>query len=93
MPLGLTPENVNQARPMSRGGLDAFHGATTACEGAGRRWAWLPRSAGPVGTVIVTPQIVAPQQYSVVVADGVRTVTSVVSPDLQNAGTPAAMRR
>ena len=44
---------------------------------------------GPVGTVIVTPQISGPQQYSVVLADGVQTVTAVVAQILQNAGTPA----
>jgi type VII secretion protein EccB len=44
---------------------------------------------GPVGTVIVTPQISGPQQYSVVLADGVQTVTAVVAQILQNEGTPA----
>jgi ESX secretion system ATPase EccB len=44
---------------------------------------------GPVGTVIVTPQISGPQQYSVVLSDGVQTVTPVVAQILQNAGTPA----
>jgi type VII secretion protein EccB len=48
-----------------------------------------PGAPGPVGAVIVTPQISGPQQYSVVLAEGVQTVNSVVAQILQNAGTPA----
>src|ERR1700749_1932985 len=48
-----------------------------------------PGAPGPVGTVIVTPEISGPQQYWVVLVDGVQTVTSVVAQILQNAGTPA----
>jgi type VII secretion protein EccB len=44
---------------------------------------------GPVGTVIVTPQISGPQQYSLVLSDGVQTVNPIVAQILQNAGTPA----
>jgi len=41
---------------------------------------------GPVGTVIVTPQISGPQQYSLVLADGVQTLPPLVAQILQNAG-------
>jgi type VII secretion protein EccB len=92
LPLGLTPENVNQARPMSRALYDALpvgpELAVPKVPDAGKP-AGFPGAPGPVGTVIVTPQISGPQQYSVVLADGVQTVTPVVAQILQNAGTPA----
>jgi type VII secretion protein EccB len=43
---------------------------------------------GTVGTVIVTPQISGPQQYSLVLADGVQTLPPLVAQILQNAGGP-----
>ena len=43
---------------------------------------------GPVGTVIVTPQISGPQQYSLVLADGVQTLPPLVAQIMQNAGGP-----
>jgi type VII secretion protein EccB len=92
LPLGLTPENVSQARPMSRALYDALPvgpelsvprvpnvGLPAAFAGA----------PGPVGTVIVTPQISGPQQYSLVLSDGVQTVNPVVAQILQNSGTVA----
>jgi type VII secretion protein EccB len=92
LPLGLTPENVNQAPPMSRALYDALpvgpELAVPKVPDAGKP-AGFAGAPGPVGTVIVTPQISGPQQYSVVLADGVQTVTSVVAQILQNAGTPA----
>ncbi len=92
LPLGLTPEDVNQARPMSRALYDALpvgpELAVPKVPDAGKP-AGFPGAPGPVGTVIVTPQISGPQQYSVVLADGVQTVTPVVAQILQNAGTPA----
>src|ERR1700757_3009635 len=92
LPLGLTPENVNDARPMSRALFDSLPvGAELTVPkvpDAGKP-AGFAGAPGPVGTVIVTPQISGPQQYSVVLADGVQTVTSVVAQILQNAGTPA----
>jgi type VII secretion protein EccB len=92
LPLGLTPENVNQARPMSRALFDSLpvgpELSVPKVPDAGKPAAF-PGAPGPVGTVIVTPQISGPQQYSVVLADGVQTVTSVVAQILQNAGTPA----
>jgi len=92
LPLGLTPENVNQARPMSRALFDSLPVgpalAVPKVPDAGKP-ASFAGAPGPVGTVIVTPQISGPQQYSVVLADGVQTVTAVVAQILQNAGTPA----
>jgi type VII secretion protein EccB len=92
LPLGLTPENVNDARPMSRALFDAVpvgrELTVPKVPDAGKP-AGFAGAPGPVGTVIVTPQISGPQQYSVVLADGVQTVTSVVAQILQNAGTPA----
>ncbi len=91
LPLGLTPEQVSQARPMSHPLFDALPvgpelvvpevpnlGAPAAFPGA----------PGPVGTVIVTPQISGPQQYSLVLADGVQTLSPLVAQIMQNAGRP-----
>ncbi|MEZ0365107.1 type VII secretion protein EccB [Mycobacterium sp. pUA109] len=89
LPLGLAPEQVSQAPPMSRALFDALPvGAelsvpTVPEAGSPAHFADAP---GPVGTVFVTPQISGPQQYSVVLADGVQTVTAVVAQILQNAG-------
>jgi ESX secretion system ATPase EccB len=92
LPLGLTPEDVSQARPMSRALYDALPVGpdlfVPKVRDAGKP-AGFPGAPGPVGTVIVTPQISGPQQYSVVLSDGVQTVTPVVAQILQNAGTPA----
>jgi len=92
LPLGLTPENVNDARTMSRALFDSLpvgpELTVPKVPDAGQP-AGFAGAPGPVGTVIVTPQISGPQQYSVVLADGVQTVTAVVAQILQNAGTPA----
>jgi len=92
LPLGLTPENVNQARMMSRALFDSLpvgpELSVPKVPDAGKP-AGFAGAPGPVGTVIVTPQISGPQQYSVVLADGVQTLTSVVAQILQNAGAPA----
>ena len=92
LPLGLTPEHVSQARPMSRALYDALpvgpELAVPRVPGAGQPAAFA-NAPGPVGTVIVTPQISGPQQYSVVLTDGVQTVNPVVAQILQNAGSPA----
>jgi type VII secretion protein EccB len=92
LPLGLTPEDVSQARPMSRALYDALpvgpELSVPKVPDAGTK-ADFAGAPGPVGTVIVTPQISGPQQYSVVLPDGVQTVTAVVAQILQNAGTPA----
>jgi type VII secretion protein EccB len=91
LPLGLTPEQVSQARPMSRALFDALPvgpelvvpevpniSAAATFQGA----------PGPVGTILVTPQISGPQQYSLVLTDGVQTLPPLVAQILQNAGGP-----
>jgi type VII secretion protein EccB len=92
LPLGLTPENVTQARPMSRALYDSLpvgpELSVPKVPGAGQP-AGFASAPGPVGTVIVTPQISGPQQYSLVLSDGVQTVNPVVAQILQNAGTSA----
>jgi len=90
LPLGLTPEHVSQARPMSRALYDALpvgpELSVPKVPGIGLP-AGFAGAPGPVGTVIVTPQVSGPQQYSVVLAEGVQTVTAVVAQILQNDGT------
>lgn len=92
LPLGLSPEQVTQARPMSRALYDALpvgpELSVPKVPNAGEP-ADFPGAPGPVGTVLATPQISGPQQYSVVLPDGVQTVTPVVAQILQNAGSPA----
>ncbi|MCV7258998.1 type VII secretion protein EccB [Mycobacterium shimoidei] len=94
LPLGVTPEQVTQARPMSRALYDALpvgpELTVPKVPDIGSP-ANFPNAPGPIGTIFVTPQISGPQQYSVVLADGVQTVTPVVAQILQNAGaTPGA---
>jgi ESX secretion system ATPase EccB len=92
LPLGLTPEQVSDAKPMSRALFDALPVGPelTVPEiqnaGAPATFAGAP---GPVGTVLVTPQISGPQQYSLVLADGVQTLPPLVAQILQNAGGPS----
>ena len=89
LPLGLTPEHVSQAHPMSRALFDSLpvgpELSVPKVPGAGQPAAF-PGAPGPIGSVIVTPQISGPQQYSVVLADGVQTVNPLVAQILQNAG-------
>ncbi len=89
LPLGLTPEQVSMAKPMSRALFDALpvgpELAVPEIQNAGSPAAF-PGAPGPVGTVIVTPQISGPQQYSLVLADGVQTLPPLVAQILQNAG-------
>src|SRR5947209_1874692 len=93
LPLGLTPEQVSMAKPMSRALFDALPVGPelTVPEvpnaGSPATFAGVP---GPVGTVIVTPQISGPQQYSLVLADGVQTLPPLVAQILQNAGGPGS---
>src|SRR5882757_7012917 len=60
LPLGLTPEQVSQARPMSRALYDALpvgpELAVPEVPNAGSP-ATFPGAPGPVGTILVTPQI------------------------------------
>ncbi len=89
LPLGLSPEQVDQARPMSRALFDAVpvgpQLAVPAVPDAGHP-AQFPNAPGPVGTVFATPQLSGPQQFSVVLSNGVQTVSPVVARILQNAG-------
>ncbi|HUH72215.1 MAG TPA: type VII secretion protein EccB [Mycobacterium sp.] len=89
LPLGLTPEQVSMAKPMSRALFDAVpvgpELTVPEVQNAGSP-ASFPGALGPVGTVIVTPQISGPQQYSLVLADGVQTLPPLVAQVLQNAG-------
>ena len=89
LPLGLTPEQVSMAKPMSRALFDALpvgpELTVPQVQNAGTP-ASFPGAPGPVGTVIVTPQISGPQQYSLVLADGVQTLPPLVAQILQNAG-------
>ena len=89
LPLGLTPEQVSTAKPMSRALFDALpvgpELAVPEIPNAGSP-ATFAGAPGPVGTVIVTPQISGPQQYSLVLADGVQTLPPLVAQILQNAG-------
>lgn len=89
VPLGLTFEQVDHARPMSRALFDALPvGPELAVPfvpdaGAPAQFANPP---GPVGTVFQTPQLSGPQQYSVVLSNGVQTVSEVVAKIMLNAG-------
>ncbi|MEE6178001.1 type VII secretion protein EccB [Mycobacterium sp. 050134] len=89
LPLGLTPEQVSMAKPMSRALFDALpvgpELTVPEIQNAGAA-ATFPNAPGPIGTVIVTPQISGPQQYSLVLADGVQTLPPLVAQILQNAG-------
>jgi type VII secretion protein EccB len=91
LPLGLTPEQVSQARPMSHALYDALPVGPELLvpevpnAGASATFAGAP---GAVGTILVTPQISGPQQYSLVLVDGVQTVPPLVAQILQNAGRP-----
>jgi len=91
LPLGLTPEQVSMAKPMSRALFDAVpvgpELTVPEVQNAGTP-ASFPGAPGPVGTVLVTPQISGPQQYSLVLADGVQTLPPLVAQILQNAGGP-----
>jgi len=89
LPLGLTPEQVGTAKPMSRALFDALpvgpELAVPEIPNAGAPAAF-PGAPGPVGTVIVTPQVSGPQQDSLVLTDGVQTLPPLVAQILQNSG-------
>ncbi|OBF56163.1 type VII secretion protein EccB [Mycobacterium sp. 852002-50816_SCH5313054-b] len=91
LPLGLTPEQVSLAKPMSRALYDALpvgpELTVPEIPNAGSP-ATFANAPGPVGTVIVTPQISGPQQYSLVLTEGVQTLPPLVAQILQNAGGP-----
>lgn len=89
LPLGLTPEQVSQAKPMSHALYDALpvgpELVVPEVPNAGTP-ATFAGAPGPVGTILVTPQISGPQQYSLVLADGVETLPPLVAQIMQNAG-------
>jgi ESX secretion system ATPase EccB len=89
LPLGLTPEQISMAKPMSRALFDALpvgpELTVPEVQNAGSA-ATFPGAPGPVGTILVTPQISGPQQYSLVLADGVQTLPPLVAQIMQNAG-------
>jgi type VII secretion protein EccB len=93
LPLGLTPEQVSMAKPMSRALFDALpvgpELTVPEVPNAGTP-ASFPAAPGPVGTVLVTPQVSGPQQYSLVLADGVQTMPPLVAQIMQNAGPNSA---
>ncbi len=91
LPLGLTPEQVSQARPMSHALYDALPVGPELLVPEipdASAPATFPGAPGPVGTILVTPQISGPQQYSLVLVDGVQTIPPLVAQILQNAGRP-----
>jgi type VII secretion protein EccB len=91
LPLGLTPEQVSQARPMSRALFDALPVGPELVVPEVPNINANPTfkdAPGPVGTILVTPQISGPQQYSLVLTEGVQTLPPLVAQILQNAGGP-----
>lgn len=89
LPLGLTPEQVGSAKPMSRALYDAVpvgpELTVPQVQNAGTP-ATFPGAPGPVGTILVTPQLSGPQQYSLVLSDGVQTLPPLVAQIMENAG-------
>jgi type VII secretion protein EccB len=89
LPLGLTPEQISMAKPMSRALFDALavgpELTVPEVQNAGSA-ATFPGAPGPVGTILVTPQISGPQQYSLVLPEGVQTLPPLVAQIMQNAG-------
>ncbi len=89
LPLNLTPEQVSQAKPMSRALFDALpvgpELSVPEVPNAGQT-ATFPGAPDKVGTILVTPQISGPQQYSLVLIDGVQTLPTLVAQVMQNFG-------
>lgn len=89
LPLGLTPEQISMAKPMSRALFDTLpvgpELTVPEVQNAGSP-ATFPNAPGPVGTILVTPQISGPQQYSLVLPEGVQTLPPLVAQIMQNAG-------
>jgi len=92
--LGVPTDAVAAARPMSRALFEAIPVGSAltvpVIPGAGQP-AGFPGAPGPVGTVLVTPQVGGATTYSVVLGGGVQTVSPVVAQILTNA-TGAAMQ-
>src|SRR5262249_11776894 len=90
LPLGLTPEQVSQARPMSRALFDALPVGPELVVpevpdlNAPAKFAGAP---GPVGTVLATPKSRGPQRFSLFWGEGVQPPPPLVAQIMQNAGT------
>jgi type VII secretion protein EccB len=86
--LGVPTDAVASARPMSRPLFEAIPVGSAltvpVIPGAGGP-AGFARAPGPVGTVLVTPQVGGATTYSVVLSAGVQTVSPVVAQILTNA--------
>lgn len=93
--LGVTADDISSARPMSRALFDAIPvGSALAVPAIPRLGepAGFPKAPGVVGTVVSTPQVGGDVTYSVVLFEGIQTVSAVVAQILQNAnGSGAAM--
>ena len=87
--LGVSEDELVSARPMSRALFDAIPVgpplSLPSIPGVGSpaRFADAP---GLIGAVVSTPQVGGRTAYSVVLADGVQTVSPIVAQILQNAG-------
>jgi type VII secretion protein EccB len=90
--LGVGGDDLASARPMSRALFDAIPVASPlvvpTIPGIGGQ-AQFAGAPGPVGTVVSTPQVGGNTAYSVVLAQGMQTVSPIVAQILQNAGTGA----
>lgn len=91
--LGVSPEALASARPMSRALLDAIPVAPPLVvpvipgNGGPAGFAGAP---GPVGTVVSTPQVQGNTAYSVVLWQGMQTVSPIVAQIIENSGEGAA---
>src|SRR5690349_11426351 len=85
--LGVTADDISSARPMSRALFDAIPvGSALAVPAIPRLGepAGFPKAPGVVGTVVSTPQVGGDVTYSVVLFEGMQTVSAVVAQILQN---------
>lgn len=91
--LGFGADALSSARPMSRALFDAVPVgpvlSVPVIAGAGSA-AQFPGAPGPVGTVVSTPQVGGQMAYSVVLADGIQSVSALAAQVLQNAGPAGA---
>ncbi|MBN3459457.1 type VII secretion protein EccB [Mycobacterium sp. DSM 3803] len=91
--LGVTADAIATARPMSPALFDAIPVGSALTvpvipklgEPAG-----FAEAPGPVGTVVSTPQVGGQPTYSVVLFEGMQTITPVVAQILQNANSSGA---
>lgn len=86
--LGVSADAIASARPMSRALFDAIPVGSALTVPVIPRLgepAGFADAPGPVGTVVSTPQVGGAATYSVVVTEGMQTVSPVVAQILQNA--------